>query len=389
MKFNICLGQLYNNLLQLKSITADKLSNGNKTAMFLMEDLKIAATNHLVTVKYDLEIEGNIEKDENYNPELASFQVNIDNLINYLGTFDSDLLVDCQIKDNHLHVKIIEKLETDKGDKYITNRNKFPVSKIPSSIKEFLNFETFKDGDGTVKEIEFETHDLIFLPYYLNLLSPLLQNSGSDRGESSISFGFDDSYVLLNANYVFINNKKLPEILKGILLNYPCVQALKAIPEYAGVQMFRDDNKGYIILKSGDINLKITFTTKLKETKKFLESVNRDAYIILNRQNLKDGLKRLMFSGDKISVSIKDDELHLFNTLTSSLIPLKKIEGIDKFSFMINGEILNTALVGDNMDIGEDVRITFNIDNGVNVAACVMLPSNEGIRSIISVKKES
>lgn len=354
---------LVNTLTSMSVVVEDSLNSEDmKSVIFMItkdNKIKLVGMNQMIVYRVSLE-EGTYEiesEEKDFNDKgLFYLQIKSKELISFLSTFKSvrrtkvsDTLL--ELEGNKIKLTVSEE-GIDTGDVYKSTW-RFDNLPIKQAVLRGIDVEMPESA------VQMET---LPLQLYTSCLLPILQNTTSMNG--MMQFGADikddEGNIIVPSrvaaftptfNTLMVN--QLPEAFRGISFYYRAVMFFKSvICNYDYVKVARTEQ--YMCFEDeGNFEAFVRYTQKIADYRPYIEMFDKSHAIMLDRQYLKDVLKRLSLIDEQVNVSV-DESLQFIsvsNTKFSQEIPIlkdKNMDELDHVSFKIKPEVLERTIIGDD-----------------------------------------
>lgn len=363
MKVTMKYEALVETLTSMAVVVEDSLNSEDmKSVIFMItkdKKVKLVGMNQMIVYRVHMpEDSYEVEAEDTDFSEKGVFylQVKSKELTGFLSTFKSvrrtkvsDTIL--ELEGNKIKLTVVEE-GIDTGDFY-RSAWRFDNIAIKQAVLKSIDVEMPKDAE------QMET---LPLQLYTSCLLPILQNTTSMNG--MMQFGADikdDEGNLITPSKVAaftptfntLMNNHLPEQFRGISFYYRAVMFFKGvICMHDYVRVARTDQ--YMCFEDeGNFEAFVRYLTKVADYRPYIDMFDKSHAIMLDRQYLKDVLKRLSLVDEQITISI-DEALEFISVSNSKFaqeIPIlkeKNMEELDKVTFKIKPEVLERAIIGDD-----------------------------------------
>lgn len=229
-----------------------------------------------------------------------------------------------------------------------TYSSKWVFDNVPIK-KNIMPFITQKAPEGDLTTIPTRN-----LKLYTKNLLPILQN-----GTNIYSYLiFDKDYVVSFHNAfttMMISTVSENDVLSGLRLPFRAINFLDKVicaDIESVVEIAKDEM--YLYFKNEDCEAYLKYDCKLANYKEYINLFDKTNGIVLNRFYFKDVLKRLSLVNDAIEfkINIADSRVTLSNSKFTQEIDMenkKGFEGVDTITFNILPEVVNKAIICDDV----------------------------------------
>lgn len=386
MRLGFNYDNLLTNLVDVSNVVADSLvPEDMRNIIFRVtaNSVTLIGATPIITFKKELSFEDvtiDISGDAvNEDGELY-LQIKAKELLDFLNTYKStkltvidEVILEYGASDMKLKCTVVESTKTE---------SEFDEVKSFSSQWVFDNLKIKPNVMPYVKLAlpdEASMHDLPFSAFSIHTkqMLPILQSGTTSY--SYIMFDRHYAFLLHSAFTMFMINQteQYTDVFAGVKFSQRIVNFIEKIASTSAddtIKVAKDDTYIYIRTSNkGDIYIK--YDNKIVGYKQYLDMFKKDNCVVLNRFYLREVLKRLSLINDSIEFSIKPHEniITLKNskfTQDIELINMKGFEGVDKVTFKIMPDILNKAIICDDLNeaAGSDTVYIYYCNSGSNSA---------------------
>ena len=193
---------------------------------------------------------------------------------------------------------------------------------------------------------------------YIDSLFPLMTNDSTNSLTSKLNF--TEEYVFVMSSYVstfFIN--KLADAFKNLTLGYSSVNFLKKLCEGAeSIDVHRLDR--YLCVQSGMTEAFMKYQKVKVKPENTVKRMSKDNGIVLDRQYLKDVLRRMIVSSQDGVVQVLETGLEVSNESFTQLVPIANRKGeVDNIRFKVSVPMLSKTIAGDDSVFPGELFIYF------------------------------
>ena len=235
---------------------------------------------------------------------------------------------------------------------------------------------------------ELEVVDRTEILFHTRNMLPIMQTDMSLFGQMI----FDGGYaVAFSAAYnVFMRNQVgVGNIFSGIKLSYHVLKFLdRVICQEDEIGVARTEKQLYF--RTGCSEAFVIYDTKLAEYRAYLDMFRRDHGVLVDRQYLKDVLRRFSLRSDSIVCKIDgiSGVVTLSNTSFEQELPVLSMKSMKEYgviSFKIMPDVFAKAIIGDDNEFSNELFIYYTrLDSGVT--SIVFTDASDAWFSIIRVK---
>lgn len=386
MRLGFNYDNLLTNLVDVSNVVADSLvPEDMRNIIFRVtaNSVTLIGATPIITFKKELSFEDvtiDISGDAvNEDGELY-LQIKAKELLDFLNTYKStkltvidEVILEYGASDMKLKCTVVESTKTE---------SEFDEVKSFSSQWVFDNLKIKPNVMPYVKLAlpdEASMHDLPFSAFSIHTkqMLPILQSGTTSY--SYIMFDRHYAFLLHSAFTMFMINQteQYTDVFAGVKFSQRIVNFIEKIASTSAddtIKVAKDDTYIYIRTSNkGDIYIR--YDNKIVGYKQYLDMFKKDNCVVLNRFYLREVLKRLSLINDSIEFSIKPHEniITLKNskfTQDIELINMKGFEGVDKVTFKIMPDILNKAIICDDLNeaAGSDTVYIYYCNSGSNSA---------------------
>lgn len=243
-------------------------------------------------------------------------------------------------KSNNKIMAIIHEEAINPEDERLAQTGRFLLDSVPilDSVNKEIHLDFPVEPDSILSE------ELLL---YIDSLFPLMNNDSSSSLVSKLNFS--DDYVFVLASYIssFFKNK-LPNAFKGLTLGYSSVNFLKRLCEgVENISVQRIDK--YLCIQSGLTEAFLKYQNVKVKADPYVNRMNNDNGIVLDRLYLKDVLKRMLVSSQDGVAQMNELGLEVSNEGFNQIIPVNNKKGdVDSLKFRISVPVLMKTIIGDD-----------------------------------------
>lgn len=293
------------------------------------------------------------------------FQVKAGNLNKIVSSFSNMYKTKVEtidILDNKNKIKVIvHEVAIQEEDERLSQDSSFLLDNVP--ILESVKKEIHMDFPE-----EFDTLISADMMMYIESLFSLMSNDGTFANK--LNFAEDYVFVLTSTLVAFFKNN-LPEAFKGLSIGYSSVGFLKKLCESSEtINVHKIDR--YLCIQAENTEAFIKYSQVKIKYRQYVDILNKDNGIVLDRLYLKDVLRRMSgVSLDGRMCITNEGELEVTNEAFTQLIPINKSKGdVSELSFKISVPIIEKSIVGNDMAFPDELFIYF-IKKGSGYTICV------------------
>lgn len=342
MKIEVNFSELQNVLGYVGTILNDKsVDDKLKNVIFSItsEEIKVIGYNAFTFSRTVLE-KCTIE---DVSSDGWHFQLKASELNKILGSFSSMYKTQVErldFEDDGVKIKVtVHEEAKDSEDSRLNQDSVFLLENAP--IPEKIMKEVSLELTGDVELVS--SGDPLL---YLDSLFPLMNNDTASSMASKLNFASDYVFILTSTMSAFMQNK-LPDAFKDLTLTYSSANFLKKLCETVediGVVKLEK----YLCVQSGNTEAFMKFQAVRVNYKTYVDKLNKDTGIVIDRLYLKDVLKRMGNIQPEGKIYVTDDEqLHVVNSKFEQFIPLEAVKGeASGISFNMSVPILDKVIVG-------------------------------------------
>lgn len=279
----------------------------------------------------------------------GNIQVNAVELRKILGTFQglSRTKVDyIEFIESNAKVRVLvhesDLEELEEGEESFGGITSYALDniKLKQKVLEDISLEFDSENASSVDGLSL---DLI--------LSSLMPNMDSSKGKNNnrIHFAKDVVAVMDTRGQVFFNNM-LPEVFQNSTFRYSSVAYMRKVLETGtNILVSIIGNKFAFRSENGDIE---TFITNMPVTFNYqttLDGITKNNGVILDRQFLKDILRRLSIMNSNPKFVFSGEGIHVTADGFERTIPVMNVKGdIEGIEFKTNTSTISSMIVGDD-----------------------------------------
>lgn len=318
--------------------------------------VELIGVNQLITYRVELPIgcySVDISEEEYKDNGVAEIQVKSKELVSFLSSFKS--IRRTRVSDIELEtvknkvVVTVNEADIDTGKAY---KSHWRLDNIPIKVNMLPSIN-----------LEVPTSDLIPIDVsaillYTSSLLPIMDNGANLY--SKLVFG-QDNVVAFNTTFTTLMKNFLSGVFENFCLSYRALSFMKSVinsdtsVEVAKMQdriCFRIDNSVAFI----------RYETKLPNYEIYQRMIDKSHAFVLDRQYLKDVLKRLSLVNESITFSIDMDTetIEVKNSKFNQELPIlqsKAMSELGKVSFKILPDVISKAIIGDDNAFSQLVYI--------------------------------
>lgn len=353
MKLRVNYSELQSVLGYVNTILSDKtVDEKMKNVIFLVEDglatvVGYSSLTFSRTKLNDCETEGVEDK--------WSFQVKSSELNKIISSYNNlyktkvDYIDFVEFK-NKIKVVIHEEAIKEE-DSRLSQTGNFLLDNIPllEAIKREITLDFPEETDSILSS------DLLL---YIDSLFPLMSNDSASSLVSKLNFAKD--YIFVTASYIssfFVN--RLPDAFKDLTLGYSSVNFLKRLCDgVESIDVQRLDK--YLCIESGMTEAFLRYQRVKVKHEPYVNRMNSDNGIVLDRLYLKDVLKRMSVSSQDGVAKMVEDGLEVSNEGFTQIIPLNNKKGeVDTLRFKMSVPVMVKTILGDDNVMPEELFLYF------------------------------
>ena len=368
MKISVEYGALVAALASMSIVVEDSLNSEDLKSVIVMvskddKKVKLVGVNQLIVYRTFLpEDSYTVEAaDEEFNKDGIFFmQVKSKELTGYLSAFKSVRRtkiegVTMEIESGKVKMTVTE-ANIDTGDEYKSSW-RFDSLPIKQTILNSISVEIPEN---------VESVETLPLALYTSCILPILQNTNSING--MLQFGKDDvdeegntiegtgRVAAFTPTFNTLLKNALPSQFRGISFYYRAVAFMKSVICAIPVVSIARTDQYMCFRDEGNFEAFVRYTTKLADYSPYLKMFTRQHAVVLDRQYLKDVLKRLSLVDEQVTVTIEDGSLTVSNSKFVQDLPIlkeKAMEEMGKVTFRIKPDVLEKAVIGDDSQFSE------------------------------------
>ena len=384
MRLGFNYDNLLTNLVDVSNVVADSLvPEDMRNIIFRVtaNSVTLIGATPIITFKKELPLEDvtiDISGDTiNEDGELY-LQIKAKELLDFLNTYKStkltvidEVILEYGISDKKLKCTVVESTKTESEFdevKSFSSQWIFDNTPIKPNVMPYVKLAL--PDEASMQDLPFSAFSI-----HTKQLLPILQSGTTSY--SYIMFDKHYAFSLHSAFTMFMINQteQYTDVFAGVKFSQRIVNFIEKIASTSAedtIKVAKDDNYIYIRTNTkGDIYIR--YDNKIVEYKQYLNMFKKDNCVVLNRFYLREVLKRLSLINDSIEFSIKPHEniITLKNskfTQDIELINKKGFEGVDKVTFKIMPDVLNKAIICDDLNeaAGSDTVYIYYCNNGGN-----------------------
>lgn len=353
MKLRVSYSELQSVLGYVNTILSDKtVDEKMKNVIFLVEDglatvVGYSSLTFSRTKLNDCETE---DVEDKWSFQVKSSELNkIISSYNNLYKTKVDYIDFVEFK-NKIKVVIHEEAIKEE-DSRLSQTGNFLLDNIPllEAIKREITLDFPEETDSILSS------DLLL---YIDSLFPLMSNDSASSLVSKLNFAKD--YIFVTASYIssfFVN--RLPDAFKDLTLGYSSVNFLKRLCDGVdSIDVQRLDK--YLCIESGMTEAFLRYQRVKVKHEPYVNRMNSDNGIVLDRLYLKDVLKRMSVSSQDGVAKMVEDGLEVSNEGFTQIIPLNNKKGeVDALRFKMSVPVMVKTILGDDNVMPEELFLYF------------------------------
>lgn len=353
MKLRVSYSELQSVLGYVNTILSDKtVDEKMKNVIFLVEDglatvVGYSSLTFSRTKLNDCETE---DVEDKWSFQVKSSELNkIISSYNNLYKTKVDYIDFVEFK-NKIKVVIHEEAIKEE-DSRLSQTGNFLLDNIPllEAIKREITLDFPEETDSILSS------DLLL---YIDSLFPLMSNDSASSLVSKLNFAKD--YIFVTASYIssfFVN--RLPDAFKDLTLGYSSVNFLKRLCDgVESIDVQRLDK--YLCIESGMTEAFLRYQRVKVKHEPYVNRMNSDNGIVLDRLYLKDVLKRMSVSSQDGVAKMVEDGLEVSNEGFTQIIPLNNKKGeVDTLRFKMSVPVMVKTILGDDNVMPEELFLYF------------------------------
>ena len=353
MKLRVNYSELQSVLGYVNTILSDKtVDEKMKNVIFLVEDglatvVGYSSLTFSRTKLNDCETE---DVEDKWSFQVKSSELNkIISSYNNLYKTKVDYIDFVEFK-NKIKVVIHEEAIKEE-DSRLSQTGNFLLDNIPllEAIKREITLDFPEETDSILSS------DLLL---YIDSLFPLMSNDSASSLVSKLNFAKD--YIFVTASYIssfFVN--RLPDAFKDLTLGYSSVNFLKRLCDgVESIDVQRLDK--YLCIESGMTEAFLRYQRVKVKHEPYVNRMNSDNGIVLDRLYLKDVLKRMSVSSQDGVAKMVEDGLEVSNEGFTQIIPLNNKKGeVDTLRFKMSVPVMVKTILGDDNVMPEELFLYF------------------------------
>jgi hypothetical protein len=367
-------------LSSMSIVVEDSMSTDDvKNVIFRVSDdsVSMCGRNQLITYRIPLDK----DKVEILKSDTKYMQIKSKELFNFLSTYKT--LSKTKIKDITLELQNTGKISCkvtevrkDNAEESISSSWVFDNIILTENLKKSLNLASPSDTN---------TLDITRVKWFTDSFLPCLTSSLDTYGYMIFT---TEKCIVLNPSYTIIGNNDL-ENWQGFKLSYKVMSFIDKTFNKDDSLVFSKTGK-HIYIKDTKTNSEVflSFLDSIPPLQIYLNMVNTEHSIKLDRKYLRDILKRLSLLKEAVVVDIDCNEhkLTLKNSKfrqTLDMLAYLNIENYDNIRFKIMPDIIDKIMIGN--DKNEDViYLYYNTSQGNNMI--IFSDENNSWYSVVRVK---